>query len=227
MKLRDKMKKNVLIVGGYRLEKAIATSLLKRGCIVTVVNDDNAECQALAETRGLVVINGDGTRRSVLEDAEIKKADILIAVTDSDEKNLVIAEMAKHFFGVKKTVALLDDGEKSSFSYKMGVDRVISPLNMVTTIMENETIDDVMTERLSSRDGRMIIEETAVTKDSTLSGKKLWELNLPEEIIIGSILRGDQNLIPRGDTRIQENDILLVLSSSEEKMDSFLKDASL
>ena len=72
----------------------------------------------------------------------------------------------------------------------------------------------------------MIISETPVHRGSELSGKKLWELNLPREIIIGCIMRGDENLVPRGDTTIRENDILLVLSSDQNKLDSFLRTAA-
>ena len=219
-------RKKVLIVGEYKLEKAIASSLLKRGCSVTVINDDSEECERLAEIKGLSVIFGNGTRKSVLKDASAESRDIVIAVTECDEKNLIISEICKDEFKVKRTIALLEDGEKSSFFYKMGVDRIISPLNMVTTIMEEEALKDEVTNRLSIGNGRMIISETPVHRGSELSGKKLWELNLPREIIIGCIMRGDENLVPRGDTTIRENDILLVLSSDQNKLDSFLRTAA-
>ena len=69
----------------------------------------------------------------------------------------------------------------------------------------------------------MMITETPVHKGAQISGKKLWELNLPREIIIGCIMRGDENLVPRGDTTIRDNDILLILSSDQMKLDSFLR----
>ena len=162
----------------------------------------------------------------MLKDASVESRDIVIAVTECDEKNLIISEICKDEFKVKRTIALLEDGEKSSFFYKMGVDRIISPLNMVTTIMEEEALKDEVTNRLSIGNGRMIISETPVHRGSELSGKKLWELNLPREIIIGCIMRGDENLVPRGDTTIRENDILLVLSSDQNKLDSFLRTAT-
>ena len=83
-------RKKVLIVGEYKLAKAIASSLLKRGCSVTVINDDSEECERLAEIKGLSVIFGNGTRKSVLKDASVESSDIVIAVTECDEKNLII-----------------------------------------------------------------------------------------------------------------------------------------
>ena len=216
-------KKRVLIIGEYKAEKAIASSLIKRGCNVTVINENGNDAERLAEIKGLNVIFGNGSSKSILLDANVENADMVIAVTESDEKNLVICEICKNEYKVKKTIALLEDGEKSSFFYKMGVDRVISPLNMVTTIMEEEKLRDEVSNRLSIGNGRMMITETPVHKGAQISGKKLWELNLPREIIIGCIMRGDENLVPRGETTIRDNDILLILSSDQMKLDSFLR----
>ena len=61
--------------------------------------------------------------------------------------------------------------------------------------------------------------EIPILKNSAMAGKKLWELNLPKEIIIGCILRGDRILIPRGDTRIREGDVLLIITSDKSKLE--------
>ena len=68
-------------------------------------------------------------------------------------------------------------------------------------------------------EGRIHIMEVTIPKNSAAAGKKLWELNLPKKIIIGCILRGDQSLIPRGDTRITEGDVLLIITSDKSKLD--------
>ncbi|MGN1190668.1 MAG: potassium channel family protein [Candidatus Ornithospirochaeta sp.] len=216
--------KRVIIVGSYIIERAIASNLLKKGCSVTVVSDDINDAERLAEIKGMNVINGDGTMRSTLEDASIDKADILISATESDEKNLTIAEIGKKFYGVKKTIALLEDGNKSSFFYKMGVDRVISPLNMLSSIMEEESLKENISSHFPEG---LILNEIVIHKGSSLINKKLWELNLPKEIIICCILRGDKNLIPRGNTTVLENDVLLVLSSDKDILDSLASSASI
>lgn len=65
----------------------------------------------------------------------------------------------------------------------------------------------------------LIYIEIPILKGSKIAGKKLWELNVPKEIIIGCILRGDQSLIPRGDTRIIEGDVLLIITSDRSKLE--------
>ena len=79
---------------------------------------------------------------------------------------------------------------------------------------------DEMTTMIPLEDGRLHIAEAAILHNSRLIGKKLWELNLPKEIIIGCILRGNHSLIPRGDTSVKEGDILFMLTSDKQKLNA-------
>ncbi|MGN0393689.1 MAG: potassium channel family protein [Bariatricus sp.] len=216
---KKKERGNILIVGGFHKARSLANSLLRKGYHVTVVNKEYADCEKLAEISRLNVIYGDGNKKFILEDAKASECDVAIVLTGSDETNLVICEMCKQFFGVKKTVALLNDPSKTRFFYQMGIDRVVCALNMITNIMEEQAVMDDMTKMIPVDEGRIHIVEIPILKNSKLAGKKLWELNLPKEIIIGCILRGDQSLIPRGDTRINEGDMLLMITSDKRKLE--------
>ena len=132
------MKTRVLLVGGRSKAKSLATSLLRKGYQVTVINDTYEDCLKLAEIDKLIVINGDGTRPFVLEDASAGDADIAIALTSKDEDNLVICELCKKRFHVKKTVALLTDPKKTDFFYKMGIDSVVCAITAITGIIEQQ-----------------------------------------------------------------------------------------
>ena len=215
---RNKEEKGILIIGGFNKAKSLSSSLIKKGYRVTVVNKNYDHCEKLAEIDKLRVIYGDGSKKFILEEAKAGDHQIAIALTPSDETNLVICEMCKKYFDVKKTVCLLNDPSKTDFYYKMGIDRVVCALNMITNIMEEQALMDEMTRRISVDEGRIHVLEIPVTKDSKIAGRKLWELNLPKEVIIGCILRNDQSLIPRGDSRINEGDILLIITSDEKKL---------
>lgn len=210
---------SILIVGGFNKARSLANSLLKKGYRVTVINKEYDACEKLAEIHKLNVIYGDGSKRFILEDAGADTCQVAIALTESDETNLVICEMCKQFFHVKKTVALLNDPSKTNFFYQMGIDRVVCALNMITGIMEEQALMDEMTTRVPFDEDRIRIMEIPILKNSAMAGKKLWELNLPKEIIIGCILRGDRSLIPRGDTRIREGDVLLIITSDKSKLE--------
>ena len=215
-----KKKKSILIVGGFDEARSLANSLLEKDYRVTVVNKNYEDCEKLAELNKLNVIYGDGSKKFILEDADAASCQVAIALTGSDETNLIICEMCKEFFHVEKTVSMLNDPSKTDFFYQMGIDRVVCALNMITNIMEENALMDEMMKMIPLEEGRLHIAETAILRNSALIGKKLWELNLPKEIIIGCILRGDQSLIPRGDTSIKEGDILLMITSDKQKLNT-------
>ncbi|HSK68985.1 MAG TPA: NAD-binding protein [Candidatus Limnocylindria bacterium] len=212
------VKKSVLLVGGRSKAQALALSLLKRGYQVTAVNDSYDECVKLSEIDGLSVVQGDGTKPYVLEDAEAGNADIVIALTSKDEDNLVACELCKKRFGVRKAVSLLMDPRKTDFFYRMGVDSVVCAVSAVAGIIEQQAFVDEMANVIPLGEGRVQIAEVPVTGASPVAGKKLWEVALPPEVIIGCVLRGEKTIIPRGDTRILAGDTLVVISGGGQEV---------
>ncbi|NNJ29303.1 potassium channel family protein [Lacrimispora defluvii] len=212
------MKTKVLLVGGRSKAKSLAISLINKGYQVTVINDTLEDCVKLSEIDRLTVIHGDGTRPFVLEDASAQDADIAIAMTAKDEDNLVICELCKKKFQVKKTVALLTDPKKTDFFYKMGIDSVVCAITAITGIIEQQAFVDKITTLIPIGEGRVNIAEVPIPGTSPAVGKKLWEINLPKEVIVGCILRGDTTMVPRGDTRILAGDMLVLISSDKQEM---------
>lgn len=216
---KNKVQRNILIVGGLEETKSLAKSLLKKEYGVTAINKNYSDYEKLAENGKLNVIFGDGSKKFILEEAGVENCQVVIALTDSDETNLVICEMCKEFFGVKKTVAMLSDPAKTNFFYQMGVNRVVCALNMITNLMEEQALMDEMMKMVPIDEGRIHIVEMPIGRGGVITEKKLWELNLPKEIIIGCILRGDQSLIPRGDTRVLAGDVLVIITSDQSKLE--------
>ncbi|MDD8049214.1 MAG: NAD-binding protein [Thomasclavelia sp.] len=218
MILKQREKDRILIVGGYHKTQSLAKSLIKKGYKVTAINKDLKKCEKLAEIENLNTIYGDGSKKFILEDADASRNKVMIVLTDNDECNLVICQMGKQIFHIQKTVCLLNDPKKAEFFYEMGVDRVVCAMNMITNIMEEHAIMNEMTKMIPIEEGRIQIVELRVSNDAPIIGKRLWELNFPKEIIIGCVLRGEQSLIPRGDTRLMAGDNLLIISSDKEKI---------
>ncbi len=212
------MKKKVLLIGGRRKAKALAKSLLRRDYQVTIINDSYEDCLMLAEIDKLSVINGDGTKPYVLEDANITDVDIAIALTSQDEDNLVICELCKKRFHINKTVSLVSDPRKMDFFYQMGIDSVVCATTAVTNIIEQQAFVEEMANIVQIGEGRVQIAEIPILGNAPVVGKKLWEIDLPKEVIIGCILRADITMVPRGDTRILAGDILVLISSNGQEL---------
>ena len=212
------MRKRVLLIGGRSKAKALALSLLKQGYKVTIINNTYEHCVELAQIKGVKVIHGDGTKPFILDEAGAESCDFSIALASKDTDNLVASELCKKQFHVKKTVSLLSDPGKTEFFYKMGVDSVVCATQAITTIIEQQTFIDEMTNIIPIGKGHVQIVEVRITHESPVTGKKLWEIQLPKDVIIGCVLRGDETIIPRGDTRIYSGDILVVISDSTQEL---------
>lgn len=212
------MKTRILLIGGFNKTKSLAKSLIKKGYKVTAINKDIGCCNALAEIGHLTVFVGDGTKPFVLEDANAGGADIAIALTERDADNLVICELCKKKFHVKKTVALISDPKKTEFFYRMGIDSVVCAITAIANIIEQQTFLNEMATLVPIGEGRISIAQVPITQTAPVVDKKLWEINLPKEVIIGCVLRGEQNIVPRGDTRILSGDVLVLISSDKHEM---------
>jgi trk system potassium uptake protein TrkA len=212
------MKPRVFLIGGFKKTKFLAASLLKQGYDVTAINPDKEKCLALSRTDKLNVYNGDGSKPYVLEDANAFHADLAIALADRDEDNLVICELCKKKFYVKKTVALVSDPKKTDFYYRMGIDSVVCATTAIAAIIEQQAFMDEIATLVPLGQGNIKIVQVTVPASAPVVNKKLQDINLPKQVIIGCISRGEKSLIPRGDTRIMAGDALVVISADEHEI---------
>ena len=214
------MNMQVLLIGGFDNVRTLASALLRRKYQVTAVHPDRDRCRQLAEIRGLQVIQGDGSTPSILEEAGARSADVAIALTDSDADNLVICELCRKRFGVNRTVSVIRNAENTAFFRQMGVDAVVCAANTIAGTVEQLAFVRDLAAMAPVDDGRVSITEVFIPEDAPAVSRKLWEINLPREVIVGCVLRRDQTLIPHGDTRILAGDSLVLLSSAHQVKDA-------
>ena len=211
-------KGRILLIGGRSKAKSLAVSLLAQGYPVTVINDCVDDCNRLADIKGLNVYHGDGTKPYVLDEAGAAECGIAIAMTSEDQVNLVACQICKRNYHVKKTVALVSDPAKIEFFHQMGVDRVVCAISAVTSIIQQQAVVNDMVNIVPVGQGKVQIVEIRIPEHSPVAGKKLWEIDLPSEVVVGCVLRRDQTIIPRGDTRINAGDTLVVIAGSGQEM---------
>ncbi|MDO9036191.1 MAG: NAD-binding protein [Methanoregula sp.] len=218
---------HVMIVGGGKVGTYLAQILLADGHTVKVIEGTREEFQRAAqELPADVVVFGSGTDPNVLESAGIRDADVVAAVTRTDETNLVITSLARFEFNVKRTIARVNIPKNAwLFTPAMGVD---VPLNqadlMAHLIAEEMSLGDVMT-LLKLRRGQYSLVEYKVGPRSVAAGKAVRALNLPQECVLTAVIRDGNLLIPRGNTVLAPDDevFALVHVSQLEVLASILK----
>ncbi len=214
------MVKNILIIGGKGRAELLSKSLLKKGYKVTIINNNEKDANQLAENRNIDVFFGDGTKPYVLEDVNARKMDMAISLLTNDEDNLVACELCKRKFNIQKTISLLRDSKKIDFFHKMGVDKVISDVEIVTEFIEQQALLDKISKTIPIAAGVVEIMEIDINSNDKAVGKKVYELDLPNDVIIGCILRDDVTLVPRGNTIINSGDLLILIIKSDRKYET-------
>ncbi|MCL1904387.1 MAG: NAD-binding protein [Oscillospiraceae bacterium] len=211
------MKKRVFLIGGYNKTRTLAESLIKKGYDITAINRSMKHCKALAEIEGVNVFNGDGSQPFILEDANAYNADIAIALTERDDDNLVICELCKKKFNVKKTVTLISDAKKTEFFERMGIDSVVCAISAIAGIIEQQAFFEEMSTLVTMSKGRIRITQVSLPHSAPAVSKKLIELGLPKDVIIGCVLRGEKSIVPHGHTRVYVGDVLVLISTDEHE----------
>ena len=203
-----------IIIGGGKIGYYLLKTLKEKNYNVVLIERDENICQSIAEDIDADIICGDGTDVDVLKDAGINEAEIVAAVTGADEENLVICKIAKSTFDISKTIARVNNPKNMSMFKLLGVDKTVCSTAVIANLIEYEFDKDNFKIIQAFERGEMILVEIKIDKNSIWMDNFVKDLNLPDECVMTSILRNDKAIYPRGNTRIIENDNILVLTNN-------------
>src|SRR5262249_25899048 len=128
----------IIIGGGGDVGYYVARNLLDLGHEVLLLEKENGRFQTLTEELGQSVFKGDACEARILEEAGARRADAVIAVTGEDEDNLVMCQMAKKRFNVKRTIARLNNPKHDALFQKLGIDVTVSPTRSILSVIASE-----------------------------------------------------------------------------------------
>ncbi|MDN5338617.1 MAG: trk/ktr system potassium uptake protein [Thermotogaceae bacterium] len=205
----------IILVGGERITYYLARSFINKGFKVVVIHKNRVFCEELSKSLKALIINGDGSKREVLEQAEPLKNDIVVALTPRDQDNFIICQQAKNIFSVERTLALVNDPENLQIFKELGIKNAISTTDLIASIIEQRLSVEEIINLIPVEEGKINITEIILGNNSPVIGKKLRDAGLPKGAIIGSIIRGNEIIIPYGDTMLKEGDKLLLISLLE------------
>ncbi len=207
---------NVIIVGGGNVGYYLAEKLSENHYVVLIEKEQKLS-EKIASKINCLVINGDGCDPEVLKNAGIKKADCLAAVTGSDEDNLVICQIAKEIFNVKRVVARVNNPKNEKTFYQLGVDVAVSGTSLIAKIIEEEVNWEDFITLFTFKKGRLSILRIDLPENAPIINKKLNEIQLPEDSVIVAVIRGDDLFIPRIDFVFKKEDEIIAITKVENE----------
>ncbi len=206
----------IVVVGGGKVGYNLVKLLLAEGHEVLLIEKEKSKASGLATEFGESLMEGNGSRVSVLREAGANRADVLVAVTGTDEDNLVICQVAKSVFKCPRTIARVNDPRNEALLSALGIDATVSSTRLIDSLIEEQVkAEDMVIPLVTLRSGNVEIIEMDLSRSSWILGKKIREISLPEGAIFISIIRGDEVIIPKGDTELTPGDKVIVLVKKE------------
>ena len=220
----EKISNKILIIGGgnigFNLAKNLEESFDSARVKIIEKNKERAE-QIASDLNNTIVINGDALDEEVLLEANLDEAQTVLALTNDDEDNLMVSVLVEKFtkdkseLNDKRTMALINKPNYSLLQSSLKIDDFIDPrMSTVSSILKHihkGTIENAY----SILNGEYEIIEAEIIETSELINKELKNSNLPDEIRVGAILRGEVVIIPKSNFIFKKEDIVVLLAKKD------------
>jgi trk system potassium uptake protein len=207
----------ILVAGGGKVGINLARGLYTSGHEVAVIERDPARAASLALRLECPVFIGDSSTHDVLEGAGACRARVFVAATGSDQDNLIACQLAKKVFGIPQTIARASNPKNESVMASLGVDSTVSSTAIIQQVIERELPTLRIKTMLNLPDGEYQILEYLLDENSSATGQSVRDIKLPLESNLIAVLRGNQTVVPRGDTRLSQGDLVMALVSREQE----------
>ena len=220
----EKISNKILIIGGgnigFNLAKNLEESFDSARVKVIEKNKERAELIA-SELNNTIVINGDALDEEVLLEANLDEVETVLALTNDDEDNLMVSVLVEKFtndkseLNDKRTMALINKPNYSLLQSSLKIDDFIDPrMNTVSSILKH-IHKGTIANAYSILNGEYEIIEAEIIETSELINKELKNSNLPDEIRVGAILRGEEVIIPRSNFVFKKEDTVVLLAKKD------------
>ncbi|MCG8492962.1 MAG: Trk system potassium transporter TrkA [Sneathiellales bacterium] len=215
--------RNIVIVGGGNIGLHLAQTIERemKNVSLKLIETSRKRAEFIQEQLvSAIVLNGDALDPEILSEANVRRAETIVALTNDDEVNILSSLLAKGQ-GSETAITLINNPVFSNLMTSLGVDVVVDP--RATTV--SEILRHIRRGRIrglhSFQDGAAEVVEGEALETSKLVGKELRDVKLPQGTIIGAIMREGKVVIPRGTTIIKPNDrvVIFALSNAVRKVE--------
>src|SRR5579871_4294654 len=207
----------VIIVGGGNVGYYLAKTLASAKHEVLLLEKDRTRYRTISEELGEIVMQGDGCQADQQMEAGFGRADAVVAVTGSDDDNLVVCQMAKLEFNVPRTITRVNDPRNEPLFKKLGIDATVSSTKIIYNLIEQEVGGGEVIPLAALNRGNIEIVEVEIGPKSPVINREIRSLALPAEALIISVIRDGHAVLPSGDTQFLLGDSIIALVNADKE----------
>jgi trk system potassium uptake protein TrkA len=201
-----------IIAGGGKVGFFLARELIEQGHEVLIIENSSERAEFIANELGNVVLRGNADEASTLAEAGAERADVIIAVTGEDPRNLVLLQVAKRRFGTPRTIARINDPRNENLFRMLGIDATVNATQVMLSVLEQEIPHANLVPLLRLRSTDVEVVEAMVDPRSRVTGAALRDLDLPPDSTIAVIIRNGSAIFPNGATVLEAGDEVIALT---------------
>jgi trk system potassium uptake protein TrkA len=214
----------VVIAGAGSVGRSIARELLHNGHQVLLIDKDADDVQASRVPEAAWLL-ADACEITVLEEARLQECDVVVAATGDDKANLVVSLLAKTEFGVPRTVARVNNPKNEwMFDESWGVDVAVSTPRLMTALVEEAVSVGDLVRIFQFQQAKASMVELTMPGQSPYIGKRIGEIDWPDDTVLVGIIRDDRPIAPSRDDAVEAHDELLFITTpdSEDALEEML-----
>jgi trk system potassium uptake protein TrkA len=205
----------IVIIGASGIGETLIDLIRKEKRHHIILIDKNLEnCEKIVKKHDIIVINGDATQNEILEESEIKRADVLVTTTNDDSTNLMVISLAKNM-GIKRFVSIMNREESIPLYMEKNVKLIKDPNELMSRqifrAIQQPTIENFLNIHESSE-----IVRVSIDPNSILCGKNINKIKLPKKTLILTIERDDKLYIASNEGKLISGDIITLLTEKNQ-----------
>ena len=206
---------SVVIMGGGKIGSHLAGILERQNLVVKVLEYNEAVCHELSQQlRKAKIVCRDATSRKNLEMEHVNTADVFIATSHDDERNIMAGILAREV-GVQQVMSVIHNPDFARLVQRLGIDMTFTPRDSFADRVVRLLHQKEGTSSTYLHDGAVELFEITVQEETRFTGKSLEEVSFPKDSRIAGIIRDGELLVPTGDTHIHRGDTLVAMVRPE------------
>lgn len=213
-----KKQERIVIIGGGNVGLAVARALEARTDRVRakVIEKTRAQAERAADAlERTIVLNGDGMSVDLLLEANVDRADAVLAVTDDDKTNILVSVRAKQA-GCRMAIALVNDPTLVPLMGPLDIDAYINPRATTVSSILRHIRHGRVRAIYSIGDAEAEVIEAQVLSTSPITGRPIRDIEFPEGVIVGALKKGDKVVKPTGATKLEEGDVIVIFAMAAD-----------
>lgn len=224
IQLLKKKRMKVLIIDGGNIGRNIADRLLAKDELrlmfrsvehqIIFIEEDEKLCDKLEAKYHMPIIQGDGSKAEIIEQAGIKNIDVAIATSNDDGRNVIVAMQAKRI-GIPQVIAIVQDPDYIPLLEEKGIVAISTPWS-TAAMVENHLDRPGVAQLFEIGRGAASLVGVTIAEKFAVVGKLIRDIDIPKKCVVAAIIRENAFVVPRGETRIETLDRVIFIGPIDE-----------